>query len=123
MYHINSLEFLYNILIDFPIAVILSRVSLLQEIIDIVGSNYENNNQIDQLNSLTAMHWLTQVVHKAIDTFCMLFEGNLCSLTPNETETETEMNENNNNQYDMDMDITAKPSLIFEMVSYHTFNR
>ena len=75
---------LFDILVDFPVPIILSRKGLLEYVLDCVGTGItmsESDQPVD-LSPADALAWLTQLFEKALSAFKLQMDGSLCSTVP-----------------------------------------
>lgn len=99
------MDLLQDILADFPPAVIVSRVGLLQIILDTIGSTcIQGVSSEVSFNPANAIKWMNSFLEKCITTFHKMFEGSTVS------------DLRNIDFVNKDADENASPSLALEMV-------
>jgi hypothetical protein len=108
LFHPSSLDLLLDILADFPPSVIMSRVGMLQLVLDIVGStSIQGATSETAFNPLNAIDWLNALISKSVASFHDLLDGSKVSDLRN-----LELVHRNDGE-----DNETSPSLALQMVS------
>jgi hypothetical protein len=85
--HESAHSLLYGALGDFPVPAIMSNVSLIRAVLDVVGGSHshEVGSKGQGLDSIAALGWLERLLVSGVAAFETYLEGSLCSYTEAES--------------------------------------